>query len=75
MKQRVRLAFALYRPPGLLLDEPGSHIDEAGRGVMEAFVAEHARTGLVVVATNEAREWRLAGRGIELAGRGLGGPA
>ncbi len=76
MKQRLRLAFALlHRPPVLLLDEPGAHMDEEGRGVMEAFVAEHARTGLVLIATNEEREWRLAGRRIELAGRGLGDPA
>jgi heme exporter protein A len=76
MKQRLRLAFAiLHRPPVLLFDEPGAHMDEDGRGVMEAFVAEHARTGLVLIATNEEREWRLAERRIELAGRGLGDPA
>jgi heme exporter protein A len=76
MKQRLRLAFAiLHRPPVLLFDEPGSHMDEEGRAVMEAFVAEHAREGLVLIATNEEREWRLAERRIELAGRGLGDPA
>jgi len=76
MKQRLRLAFALlHRPPLLLLDEPGAHMDEEGRGVLEAFVADHARTGLVLIATNEEREWRLAERRIELAGRGLGDPA
>jgi heme exporter protein A len=76
MKQRLRLAFALlHRPPLLLLDEPGAHMDEEGRQVMEAFVAGHARTGLVLIATNEEREWRLAERRIELAGRGLGDPA
>ncbi len=76
MKQRLRLAFALlHRPPVLLLDEPGSHMDEEGRRVMEGFVAEHARSGLVLIATNEEREWRLAGRRIELVGRGLGDPA
>jgi hypothetical protein len=50
-------------------------MDEEGRLVMERFVAEHARSGLVLIATNEEREWRLAERRIELAGRGLGGPA
>lgn len=76
MKQRLRLAFALlHRPPLLLLDEPGAHMDEEGRRVMEAFVAGHAREGLVLIATNEEREWRLAERRIELAGRGLGDPA
>jgi ABC-type multidrug transport system ATPase subunit len=76
MKQRLRLSFALlHRPRVLLLDEPGSHMDEEGRQVMEAFVAEHAREGLVLIATNEAREWRLAERRIELTGSGLGDPA
>jgi heme exporter protein A len=76
MKQRLRLAFALlHRPPVLLLDEPGSHMDEEGRRTMEGFVAEHARTGLVLIATNEEREWRLAHERITLSGRGLGDPA
>jgi heme exporter protein A len=76
MKQRLRLSFALlHRPRVLLLDEPGAHMDEEGRQVMEAFVASHAREGLVIIATNEAREWTLAQRRIELTGSGLGGPA
>jgi heme exporter protein A len=76
MKQRLRLAFALlHRPPWLLLDEPGSHLDEEGRRLVERIVDEQARTGLVVIATNEAREWGLATQRIELRGRGLGHPA
>ncbi len=73
MTQRLRLAFALLlRPPLLLLDEPGSHLDEEGRLLVERVVDEEARTGLVVIATNESREWRLAAQRIELRGRGLG---
>ncbi len=76
MKQRLRLAFALLRrPPLLLLDEPGSHLDEEGRQLVERIVAEHARTGLVLIATNDDREWRLAGETIALRGRGLAAPA
>jgi heme exporter protein A len=76
MTQRLRLAFALLlRPPLLLLDEPGSHLDEEGRGLVERIVDEEARTGLVVIATNESREWGLAAQRIELRGRGLGHPA
>jgi heme exporter protein A len=76
MKQRLRLSFALlHRPRVLLLDEPGAHMDEEGRRVLEAFIADHAREGLVIIATNEAREWELAERRIELTGSGLGGPA
>jgi len=76
MTQRLRLAFALLlRPPLLLLDEPGSHLDEEGRSLVERIVDEEARTGLVVIATNESREWGLAAQRIELRGRGLGRPA
>jgi heme exporter protein A len=76
MRQRLRLAFAtLDRPPLLLLDEPGSHLDDEGRAVMERIVGEESATGLVVIATNDHREWGLAGRRIELAGHRLGHPA
>jgi len=75
MKQRLRLAFAvLHRPALLLLDEPGSHLDDVGRAVTEAIVAEHRREGLVLLATNEPRERELADSRIELRG-GLGHPA
>jgi heme exporter protein A len=78
MKQRLRLAFAiLHRPALLLLDEPGSHLDEAGREVSERICREHARHGLVLLATNDPREMALASRRIELEtrhGRGLGDP-
>jgi len=76
MRQRLRLAFALlHRPALLLLDEPGSHLDEDGRAVLERIVGEESRAGLVVVATHEAREWNLATRRIELHAHGLGDPA
>jgi heme exporter protein A len=75
MRQRLRLAFAvLHRPAILLLDEPGSHLDEAGRALTDAIVAEHRREGLVLLATNDEREARLADSRIELRG-GLGDPA
>jgi heme exporter protein A len=76
MKQRLRLAFALlHEPPILLLDEPGSHLDDAGRGAVRDVVASHAVRGLVLLATNDPEEVQLAGRQIELHGHGLGDPA
>lgn len=73
MVQRLRLAFAvLHHPPLLLLDEPGSHLDDDGRAMLAGLLREQGRTGLVVMATNDEREWALATRRIELAGRGLG---
>lgn len=76
MKQRLRLAFAvLHRPAVLMLDEPGSHLDDAGRAVVERLARDHAAHGLVLVATNDPQEMRLAHQRIELRGRGLGDPA
>jgi len=76
MKQRLRLAFALlHSPPVLLLDEPGSHLDDEGRAaVREVVRAERAR-GLVLIATNDPQEVQLAERSLELVARGLGDPA
>ena len=76
MKQRLRLAFAvLHRPSVLMLDEPGSHLDDAGRAVVARLVDTWAGQGLVLIATNDPQEMTLAQRRIELRGRGLGGPA
>jgi heme exporter protein A len=76
MKQRLRLAFALlHEPPILLLDEPGSHLDEAGREAVRDVVARFAARGLVLLATNEPEEVQIAARRLELNGHGLGDPS
>ena len=68
MKQRVKLAFALMaKPPLVLLDEPGSNLDDEGRALLADLVEDAARTALVVVATNDPAEASWAGRRIELA--------
>jgi heme exporter protein A len=73
LRQRLRLAFALlHRPAVLLLDEPGSHLDDEGRALVAGIVAEYRSSALVLIATNDEREWRLAEQRIELRGRGLG---
>jgi heme exporter protein A len=76
MKQRLRIAFALlHEPPLLMLDEPGSHLDDAGRDVVRAVVARQASRGLVLLATNDAQEVQLAAARLELSGHGLGDPS
>jgi heme exporter protein A len=76
MKQRLRLAFALLGAPLLLLlDEPGSHLDDEGRATVARVVDEQAEVGLVILATNDERETKLGTQRIELRRRGLGDPA
>jgi len=76
MKQRLRLAFALlHEPPILLLDEPGSHLDETGREAVRDVVARFAARGLVLLATNDPEEIQLAERRLELHGHRLGDPS
>ena len=67
MKQRLKLAAALAGSPRLvLLDEPGSNLDAAGRDAVTSLVAETARTTLVVVATNDENEAGWGTRRLEL---------
>jgi heme exporter protein A len=67
MKQRLKLAFAVQaEPPLLLLDEPGSNLDDDGRARLVRMVAETGRRALVVVATNDPEEASWAGIRLSL---------
>jgi heme exporter protein A len=57
MKQRLKLAFAIQHEPAfLLLDEPGSSLDENGRTIVKEVISEQKSRGALVVATNDERE-------------------
>lgn len=58
MVQRVRLAAAVLGDPDvLILDEPTSNLDDAGREVVRRVIDEHRDSGkVVIVATNDAAE-------------------
>lgn len=67
LRQRLRLATAILAdPPVLLLDEPGSHLDEAGFATLTAILARRRTTARVMVATNDPREWSLADERVAL---------
>ena len=71
MTQRLRLAFALLCDPGvLLLDEPTAALDEEGRAIVHAVVAERRRMGAVVLATNDSRDEVAPDRTVALGGVG-----
>lgn len=67
MIQRLRLAFAfLFDPPVVLLDEPASNLDEAGRRLLAELVDRQRRDGIVVVATNDSKDLERPEATIEL---------
>lgn len=57
MRQRLKYAAVLlHQPAMLLLDEPGSNLDEAGMTIVQELITQQRRQGLVVLATNDPRE-------------------
>ncbi len=69
MRQRLRLAFALMRSdaPLLLLDEPSLALDDTGVPLIAEMAHAHSgRGGVVLLATNDAREAALGGRTLAL---------
>jgi heme exporter protein A len=67
MRQRLKIILALLHDPDvLLLDEPGSALDEAGRKTLRALIGEKKTTKILIIATNDEDEAGLCGRGIRL---------
>lgn len=57
MKQRLKYACALLHNPYILvLDEPASHLDEAGAMLVNTIIERQREKGIVIMATNEPRE-------------------
>jgi len=76
LRQRLRIAFALLGDPLLLLlDEPGSHLDDGGRQALAEVLRRRGRAARVLFATNDPGEWNLAAERIPLGPHGLGHPA
>ena len=69
LRQRAKLAFALQGEPRiLLLDEPGSNLDQVGRNLIARTVAEYGEKGsAVLIATNDPLEFELGTRTLDLA--------
>lgn len=66
-RQRLKLAYAVLSDPAvLLLDEPGSNLDEAGHRAVAAIVAGQRERGSVVLATNDPAELALSDERVTL---------
>jgi heme exporter protein A len=65
MRQRLKYCLALMRNPVLLLlDEPTSNLDDAGKEFVKSVVEKH--DGILVIATNEKSEWSYGQKIIKL---------
>lgn len=68
MKQRVKLALAIFsNTPVLLLDEPCTNLDDAGVVQYRAWMEKYAPGRLVIVASNDAREYEFCEHRIQLS--------
>jgi heme exporter protein A len=60
MKQRLKYAFALiHEPKVLILDEPTANLDQEGVELVWRISEEQKNRGILIVATNEAREMEM----------------
>lgn len=67
MKQRLKYAFALIHKPSLIiLDEPTSNLDEAGKQVVYNFIENYGKEKLVIVASNEQQDLSYCSEIIDL---------
>ena len=67
MKQRLKIILSLVNdPPVLILDEPGTNLDDAGRELLVARIEAVRKEKIILLATNDAREEKLCSGGIRL---------
>lgn len=68
-QQRIKLTAAVFHQPQiLLLDEPGSNLDEAGKVIVKQLVQQFSSNRrMVVIASNQKEELSLCNEIIELS--------
>lgn len=68
-QQRARLAAAtLHDPPILLLDEPGSNLDQQGRDMVKTITSHYRnqKNRMLIIASNQKEELDLCNQIIDL---------
>ncbi len=67
MKQRVKLALALFADtPAVFLDEPCTNLDDKGIAQYLGWVEAYCKEKLVVVGSNDAREYSFCEQVLEI---------
>jgi ABC-type multidrug transport system ATPase subunit len=68
-QQRIKLAAAIIHDPEiLLLDEPGSNLDEDGKKIIVSLVEQYKKSNrMVIIASNQQDELALCNEIIELS--------
>lgn len=68
MKQRLKLLLSVHHePPLLYLDEPGSNLDNEGMNVVADIIRSQKNRGIVVLASNDSREFEYGTQNVTLA--------
>ncbi len=67
MKQRLKLLCAIINDaPILMLDEPGSNLDQSGKDLLYSYIDSIRKDRIIIIASNETEETDLCGGRIEL---------
>lgn len=67
MKQRLKFVFAfLHSPPLIILDEPTSNLDAAGKDSVYKMVSAESKEKIILIASNEENDLSLCSSLIEL---------
>jgi len=65
MKQRLKLLISiLHDPPILMLDEPGSNLDQNGKDIIYSYLNSERNKKIIIIATNEEEEAKLCNGSI-----------
>ena len=69
MKQRVKLAQAIFSNVDVvLLDEPGTNLDEDGIALYKQLVSEHFENRLLIISSNDINEYDFCEERIDIRG-------